>query len=86
MWRVIWKPLLLFLLPFIGYAALLVLRRTPPFASRNWSRGTVSRLTLAGLFAAIVGVFLFGVFAERHYGAYVPAHIEDGAVVPGHME
>jgi len=86
MWRVIWRPDLLFLLPFIGYAVLLVLRRTTPFASRNWSQGTVSTLTLAGLLAAVIGVFLFGVFAQRHLGAYVPAHIVNGTLVPGHME
>jgi hypothetical protein len=86
MWRVIWRPILLFLLPFIGYAVLLLLRRTTPFASRNWSQGTVSTLTLAGLAAAVVGVFLFGLFAQRHLGAYVPAHIENGMLVPGHME
>jgi len=86
MWRVIWRPVLLFLLPFIGYAVLLVLRRTTPFASRNWSQGTVSTLTLAGLLAAVIGVFLFGVFTQRHLGAYVPAHIVNGTLVPGHME
>jgi hypothetical membrane protein len=86
MWRVVWRPALLFLLPFIGYAVLLVLRRTTPFASRHWTQGTVSTLTLSGLFIAVVGVFLFGVFAERHHGAYVPAHMENGTLVPGHME
>ncbi len=86
MWRIVWRPVLLFLLPFIGYAVLLVFRRTTPFASRNWSPGTVSTLTLAGLFVAVIGVFLFGVFAERHLGAYVPAHLVNGVLVPGHME
>jgi len=86
MWRVLWRPALLFLLPFIAYAVLLVLRRTTPFASRNWSQGTVSTLTLVGLLAAVIGMLAFGIFAERHLGAYVPAHIENGVLVPGHME
>lgn len=86
MWRVIWRPALLFLLPFLAYAVLLVMRRTTPFASRNWSQGTVSTLTLAGLLIAVVGMLLFGVFAERHLGAYVPAHIENGTLVPGRMQ
>jgi len=86
MWRVIERPVLFFALPFIFYAVLLLLRRTTPFASRNWSQGTISMLTLAGLVAAILGVFSFGLFAERHLGAYVPAHIENGRVVPGHLE
>jgi hypothetical protein len=86
MWRVVWRPVLLFFLPFLTYAVLLVLRRTTPFARRNWSQGTVSTLTLTGLFIAVVGVFLFGIFAQRHLGAYVPAHLENGKLVPGYMQ
>jgi hypothetical protein len=86
MWRVLWRPALLLLLPFMAYAGLLALRRTTPFASRNWSQGTVSTLTLVGLLAAVIGMLAFGIFAERHLGAYVPAHIDNGVLVPGHME
>jgi hypothetical protein len=28
----------------------------------------------------------FGIFAPRHAGAYVPAHIENGKLVPGRMQ
>jgi hypothetical protein len=43
-------------------------------------------LTLAGLSAAIVFMVFYGLLAERHHGAYVPAHIENGRLVPGHIE
>ncbi|HLH12032.1 MAG TPA: DUF6111 family protein [Methylovirgula sp.] len=86
MLRIIWRPAVLFLLPFVLYAILLVLRRATPLAWRNWGQGTLSTLTLVGLLAAVLGFFLFGVFAERHQGAYVPAHVENGVVIPGHME
>jgi Family of unknown function (DUF6111) len=86
MWRVAIEPALLFLSPFIVYIAVQFLRRNSPFATDSWSRATVSTLTLLGLGVAILGVFLFGVSAERHSGAYVPAHIEDGKLVPGKME
>jgi hypothetical protein len=86
MWRFMIEPVLLFLSPFAFYAASLMLRRTPPFASEPWSRGTLSWLTLAGLLIAIGGMIFFGVYAERHSGAYVPAHIENGKLVPGKLE
>ncbi len=86
MWRVVWEPVLLFLSPFIAYAGLLVLRRLPPFSSRHWTQGMVSMLTLAGLFAAVLFMLAYGLLAERHTGAYLPAHIENGRVVPGRME
>jgi hypothetical protein len=43
-------------------------------------------LTLLGLVIAVIGMFAFGIFADRHLGAYVPAHIENGVVVPGRMQ
>jgi hypothetical protein len=86
MWRDLWEPALLFFTPFIAYAGLLLLRRAAPFSSKHWTQGTVSTLTLCGLAIAIVFMLGYGLFAERHKGAYVPAHIENGQIVPGHME
>lgn len=86
MWRIFWEPALLFLSPFIAYAVLLVLRRNGPFSRRHWTQGTVSMLTLVGLAAAVVFMLAYGLLAERHQGGYVPAHIENGQVVPGRME
>ena len=64
----------------------LFLRRTAPFARRNWGRSTLSTLTLLGLAVAVIGMLAFGVFADRHLGPYVPAHIENGVVVPGRIQ
>ena len=86
MWRAVLEPALFFLSPFVAYAAVLVLRRHGPFAGEAWGRGTVSTLTLLGLAAAVLGMVFFGVTAERHSGAYVPAHIENGRLVPGKLE
>jgi len=86
MWRAMLEPALFFLAPFLAYAALLVLRRNAVFIGDSWGRGTVSLLTLAGLAAAVAWMVYFGFKAERHSGAYVPAHIEDGKLVPGRME
>ncbi|QXX76350.1 DUF6111 family protein [Methylovirgula sp. HY1] len=86
MWRVIWEPALLFLSPFFAYAIWLVLRRHGPFSSHHWTQGTVSMLSLVGLAGAVIFMLVFGLSAKRHMGAYVPAHIENGQIVPGRME
>jgi hypothetical protein len=86
MWRAMLEPALLFLAPFIAYAILLVLRRNAVFLGDSWGRGTVSLLTLAGLVAAVAWFVYIGFNAERYSGAYVPAHIENGKLVPGRME
>lgn len=86
MWRSLFEPLLLFALPFVAYAVYLLLCQRYPFTLRAWSRITVSVLTLVGLAAAVVGVLGFGVFAPRHLGAYVPAHVENGRLVPGRFQ
>ncbi len=86
MLRVILEPALLFLSPFLAYMAYLYLRNRYPFAMDHWSRSAVSSLALAGLALAVAGVVLLGFFSERPRGAYVPAHIENGRLVPGHVE
>jgi hypothetical protein len=86
MLRVIAEPLFLFLSPFAAYAIFLYLRNLYPFAFGHWTRKTVSSLTLAGLGLALLGMFLLGLFSERHDGAYAPAHIENGRLVPGKMQ
>lgn len=86
MWRAILEPVLLFASPFIAYAAYLILRRKYPFALEHWTKSSISTLTLIGLVAAASGILAFGIFAPRHRGAYVPAHVEDGKIAPGHWE
>ena len=86
MWRVILEPTALFLSPFAVYAAFMLFLAAEGQTDAAWSRRHVSLLTLAGLALAAGGVLLLGVNAERHQGGYTPAHIEDGKLVPGHMD
>jgi hypothetical protein len=76
----------LFLLPFVLYAAFLLVRTQLPFVRDAWGDATLVRLTAAGLVLAILGFVVLGLFGDRHLGAYRPAHIENGRVVPGHMD
>jgi hypothetical protein len=84
--RAILEPMALFLSPFIAFALYLVLRARYPLAVEHWTRGRVSTLTLIGLAVAVVGMFVFGLSAPRGHGVYVPAHVENGRLVPGHIE
>ena len=86
MWRAILEPALLFASPFAAYTIYLVLRRNYPFAMEHWTKSAVSTLALAGLAIAVTGMIAFGIFAPRHVGAYVPAHIENGKLVPGRLQ
>ena len=80
------EPLVFFAVPFAIYVAFLALQLANPLAIDNWTRRVVVPLTLAGLLLAAGSLVLLGVLAPRHTGGYVPAHEENGRIVPGHME
>lgn len=86
MGRLLLEVLLPFLLPFAGYAAYLVLRRRYPFVLSAWRRGPLAALVVGGLALAVLSLLAAGLFGHRGRGDYVPAHLEDGVLVPGRME
>jgi len=86
MWRPVAETLGLFFLPFLLFAIYLALRARWPLAIEHWTRGRVATLVIAGLIAALAGLVGAAVFAPRGQGVYVPAHVEHGVLVPGHIE
>lgn len=76
----------LFLLPFAAYSLLLVGQRRFPFVREAWASRLTVPLAATGLAFAILGLLGLGLLAERHRGAYRPAHIESGRLVPGQMQ
>jgi len=86
MLRAILEPTLLFLSPFVAFAIYLVARARYPLAVEHWTRGRISTLTLAGLAVAALGMLLIGLNAPRGRGVYAPAHIENGQLIPGHIQ
>lgn len=86
MLRMLSEGAALFLLPFVLYAGLLVAQRRFPIVRESWSDGSLIWLTGAGVSLAILGLLGLGFFAERYRGPYAPAHMENGRLVPGHME
>jgi hypothetical protein len=86
MWRPLAESLGLFLLPFAAFAIYLALRARWPLALEHWTRSRVATLLVVGLVAAFAGLAGASLFAPRGQGVYVPAHVVDGVLVPGHIE
>ena len=86
MGRTLLEPLALFLSPFAMYALYLMLRARYPLEVEHWTRGRVSLMTLIGLAAAVLGLVAVNALAPRGNGVYIPAHVENGILVPGRFE
>ena len=80
------EPLVFFTIPFLLYALVLLIRLINPLAIDNWTRRVVIPLSLTGLVLAVGSLVLVGLMAPRHEGGYVPAHEENGRIVPGRMQ
>ncbi len=83
--RIFAEPLAFFTIPFALYVLVLLLQLVNPFAIDRWTRRVMIPLTLSGLVLAVGSIALVGLLAPRYEGGYVPAHIENGEIVPGHM-
>jgi hypothetical protein len=77
----------LFLLPFVAYAVFVWATRAGVFDPEAWTLPVVGWLALA---AAVLMVGSFIVMAQfggaPPHSTYVPAHMEDGRLVPGRMQ
>ena len=86
MWRAAAESVSLFLAPFLLFMVYLVLRARYPLAVEHWTRSRVATLIFLGLFAAVAGLIGLTLTAPRGQGTYVPAHVENGTLVPGRFE
>lgn len=86
MFRVVLSHLLLFLLPFLGFALWLWLNKKAQ-TSENWRNGPMAWLALGGASLVIIGLVIFASFDQVPEGqAYRPAEMRDGVFVPGGFE
>jgi hypothetical protein len=76
-----------FLLPFAAYALWLVVTRRTLTNVGDWEIRTIGYLALAGA-VLVIGVLVAFVHldSDEPGGVYVPAHLENGKIVPGHFE
>jgi hypothetical protein len=86
MFRVFLAHLVLFFLPFFGYALWLWLSKKSNHPER-WSRGPIAWLTCAGLILVIAGLVSMATLGKSPEDSnYIPSHMRDGVFVPGRYE
>jgi hypothetical protein len=74
----------IFLIPFGLYALFLIATRAGLLHPSSWPLHLVARLVVGSLLLVIASFVAFAYLAgSSPYSTYVPAHIENGRLVPG---
>jgi hypothetical protein len=74
----------IFLIPFAAYALFLLATRSHLFDKTSWPLAIIGWLSAAALLLIIGSFALLAHFSGAPPGStYVPAHIENGRLVPG---
>src|SRR5215470_1542530 len=82
--RTIFTETALFLTPFVAYVIFLWATRAGVIDPEAWTPKALTWLTMAALAAVIAGFVAVAEFSGARPGStYIPAHIENGRVVPG---
>ncbi len=74
----------IFLIPFVAYAIFILVSRANVLHASSWPLRIVLRLAIGSFLLVIVSLLLLAHFSGAPPGStYVPAHIENGELVPG---
>ena len=74
----------IFLIPFVVYALFLVASRSGLLTRSSWPVIVVGRLLLGSLLLVVLSLVLLAQFTgAAPNSTYVPAHLENGKLVPG---
>jgi hypothetical protein len=74
----------IFLIPFAVYALFLVATRSGLLVRSSWPVVIVGRLLLGSLLLVVIGLIMLAQFSGAPPNStYVPAHIENGKLIPG---
>jgi hypothetical protein len=74
----------IFLIPFAVYALFLIATRSGLLVQSSWTVSVIARLVMGSLFLVVVSFVLLAQFSGgAPHSTYVPAHIENGRLVPG---
>ena len=74
----------IFLIPFAIYALFLIATRSGLLVQSSWPVQIVAKLVLGSLLLVVVSFILLAHFSGAPPNStYVPAHIENGRLVPG---
>jgi hypothetical protein len=85
--RPILTELALFVVPFLAYAIFLLATRAGVLDPASWPPRILAFLTIAALVLMLGSFVVIAHFSGASPGStYVPAHIEDGRLVPGRVQ
>jgi hypothetical protein len=74
----------IFLIPFAVYAVFLIATRSGLLAQASWPAHVIAKLVLGSLLLVIVSLVLLARFSGgTPNSTYIPAHIENGKLIPG---
>ena len=74
----------IFLIPFAAYAVYLIATRSGVLTAASWPAHLIAKLVLGSLLLVVISFVLLAQFSGAPPDAtYVPAHIENGRLVPG---
>jgi len=74
----------IFLIPFVAYALFLIATRSGLLVQSSWPMHVIARLSIAALLLVVVSFVLLAHFSGAPPNStYVPAHLENGKLVPG---
>ena len=74
----------IFLIPFAVYALFLIATRSGLLVQSSWPAQIVGKLALGSLVLVVVSFVLLAHFSGGSPNStYIPAHIENGRLVPG---
>ena len=74
----------IFLIPFAVYAMFLFATRSGMLAPSSWPMHVIAKLVLGSLILVVISFILLAQFrGAPPNSTYIPAHIENGKLVPG---
>jgi hypothetical protein len=74
----------IFLIPFAVYALFLVATRSGLMTISSWPATVMARLLFGSLLLVVLSLILLAQFSGAPpHSTYIPAHIENGKLVPG---
>ena len=74
----------IFLIPFAVYALFLIATRSGVLTAASWPAHLIAKLVLGSLLLVVISFILLAQFSGAPPDAtYVPAHIENGRLIPG---
>ena len=74
----------IFLVPFVVYALFLIATRSGLLVQASWPVNVIAKLVIGSLLLVVVSFVLLAQFSGGSPNStYIPAHIENGRLVPG---